>query len=83
MTIDFSQVKSQCWQVLKKGISIDPNCMDLRLQFANYYFEIDQEEEAINELQLFRKNILAEKEEYDDELVIQCAKQLIELGCSK
>ena len=57
--------------------------MDLRLQFANYYFEIDQEEEAINELQLFRKNILAEKEEYDDELVIQCAKQLIELGCSK
>ena len=83
MTIDFTHVQEKCWNILVKGKKMDPNCMDLRLQFANYYYEIDNEEEAMNELLLFKKNIVEEKEEYDDELVIQCAKQLIELGLSK
>ena len=37
---------------------MDPTCMDVRLQMANFLFEKDQEEEAKQELLLFKQNIL-------------------------
>ena len=32
--------------------------MDLRLQIANYFYEVDKQNEAIEELLIFKKNIL-------------------------
>ena len=59
MTIDFKVLEGRCWAILKKGKEIDPTCMDVRLQIANFYYEVDKEKEAIEELMVFKNNIMS------------------------
>lgn len=54
----FQNIEQKCIDALQKGKNMDPTCMDVRLQMANFLFEKDQEEEAKQELLLFKLNIL-------------------------
>lgn len=47
MDIDFTLLESKCKEILEKGKKIDPTCMDVRLQIANYFYEIDREKDAL------------------------------------
>ena len=58
---------------------MDPSCMDVHLQIANCCIEKDQNETALNELMIIKTAVLQEREEYEDDLVTQCAKLFMEI----
>ena len=78
--IPYEQVEAKCIGVLKSGMEIDPSCMDIHLQMANCLIEKDQNDQAKERLLFIKNAIVEEKEEYEDELVLQTAKYLMELG---
>lgn len=64
--VPFEKVEAKCAEVLQKGKSIDPTCMDIHLQIANCCIEKDQNNMARDELMIIKTAVLEEKEEYED-----------------